>query len=246
MMVLTPPPSCSRHLDGPVTNTSRSDTQRENTTENAITVSSPLAATVTQEVQAAESPDVLARPQPELTRPINPLSPSLTIRLYTSHFLSTWNSRVFEFAAVLFLASIFPQTLLPMSVYALVRCGAAIVFSPAVGHWIDKSDRLVVVRASIVGQRMAVAASCGILWAMESKRDMSTNMKQSLFAVTVLLACVEKLCSVANLVSVERDWVCRRNLFWRPKGIHKLTLPLGGCYYGRKRAFSPRFVAPRR
>lgn len=40
-------------------------------------------------------------------------------RLYTSHLLSTWNSRLFEFGAVLFLASIFPGTLMPMSVCAL-------------------------------------------------------------------------------------------------------------------------------
>ncbi|KAG7284860.1 hypothetical protein NEMBOFW57_009475 [Staphylotrichum longicolle] len=45
---------------------------------------------------------------------------SLEIRLYVSHFPSTWNSRLFEFAAVLFLASIFRDTLLPMSVYALM------------------------------------------------------------------------------------------------------------------------------
>ncbi|KAJ3979583.1 hypothetical protein F5890DRAFT_908922 [Lentinula detonsa] len=40
------------------------------------------------------------------------------ISLYISHFLSTWNSRVFEFGAVLYLATIYPGTLLPMSIYA--------------------------------------------------------------------------------------------------------------------------------
>ncbi|KFY71732.1 hypothetical protein V498_10133, partial [Pseudogymnoascus sp. VKM F-4517 (FW-2822)] len=35
----------------------------------------------------------------------------VTNRLYISHFLSTWNSRVFEFGAALYLASIFPGTL---------------------------------------------------------------------------------------------------------------------------------------
>ena len=42
-------------------------------------------------------------------------------RLYTSHALSTWNSRLFEFGAFLFLAKIYPLTLLPASVYALAR-----------------------------------------------------------------------------------------------------------------------------
>ena len=70
-------------------------------------------------------------------------------RLYVSHFLSTWNSRVFEFGAVLYLATIFPGTLLPMSVYAFTRGLAAIVFAPAVGQYIDGGDRLQVVRLSI-------------------------------------------------------------------------------------------------
>ena len=70
-------------------------------------------------------------------------------RLYISHFLSTWNSRVFEFGAVLFLANIFPDTLLPSSIYALVRAASAICFSPAIGSAIDRMDRLAVVRFSI-------------------------------------------------------------------------------------------------
>lgn len=70
-------------------------------------------------------------------------------RLYVSHFLSTWNSRVFEFGAVLYLATIFPGTLLPMSVYAFARGLAAIMFAPAVGQYIDGGNRLQVVRISI-------------------------------------------------------------------------------------------------
>lgn len=70
-------------------------------------------------------------------------------RLYKSHFLSTWISRVFEFGAVLYLAAIYPGTLLPMSVYAFLRGLSAIVFAPAVGHSIDTGNRLRVVRLSI-------------------------------------------------------------------------------------------------
>ncbi|CAK7562635.1 MAG: hypothetical protein SEPTF4163_000483 [Sporothrix epigloea] len=94
---------------------------------------------------------------------------ALAARLYISHFLSTWNTRVFEFAAVLFLADIFPNTLLPMSVYAIVRGLAAIVFAKAVGDYIDRGDRLAVVRTSILSQRAAVIVSCGVFWVMMNK-----------------------------------------------------------------------------
>ena len=73
----------------------------------------------------------------------------VSTKLYVSHFLSTWNSRSFEFGAVLFLASIFPRTLLPLSIYALVRSSSAIVLGPAIGSTIDRSGRLGVVRGSI-------------------------------------------------------------------------------------------------
>lgn len=77
------------------------------------------------------------------------LSKSVTRRLYISHFLSTWNSRSFEFAAVLFLAAIFPGTLLFLSIYALVRSASAIAFAPLLGRTIDTKNRLQVVRFSI-------------------------------------------------------------------------------------------------
>lgn len=70
-------------------------------------------------------------------------------RLYLSHALSTWNSRLFEFGAFLFLANIYPNTLLPASVYALARAASAALLSPYLGSYIDRADRLKAVRVSI-------------------------------------------------------------------------------------------------
>ncbi|KAI9652206.1 MAG: hypothetical protein M1829_001815 [Trizodia sp. TS-e1964] len=128
-------------------------------------------------------------------------------RLYISHLLSTWNSRVFEFGAVLYLASIFPGSLLPMSIYALSRSAAAILFSPAIGQYIDRGNRLHVVRLSIVLQRFVVAASCAIFYMLAIGLPLERGEKTGLLVLLALLACVEKLCAIMNLVSVERDWV---------------------------------------
>ncbi|RMZ76630.1 hypothetical protein DV738_g4849, partial [Chaetothyriales sp. CBS 135597] len=133
--------------------------------------------------------------------------------LYTSHFLSACNSRVFEFGAVLYLATIFPATLMPMSVYAVSRGLAAVLFSPLLGRFIDRTDRLQVVRWSIVLQRFVVAVSCALMWAMlkvERSRNAGSGGDRSspgrvqyvCLAVLALLACVEKLAAVLNLVSV--------------------------------------------
>lgn len=77
------------------------------------------------------------------------LAPGIANRIYVSHFLSTWNSRVFEFGAVLYLATIFANTLMPMSLYALTRGISAAIFSPTVGRYVDAGSRLQVVRLSI-------------------------------------------------------------------------------------------------
>ena len=128
-------------------------------------------------------------------------------RLYISHFLSTWNSRVFEFGAVLFLARIFPGTLLPPSVYALMRAASAICFAPAVGRCVDRLDRLKTVRLSIIGQRGAVVLSCLCFWALSTNAPGFLGLRPALLAILVLLACMEKLCSIMNLIAIERDWV---------------------------------------
>jgi hypothetical protein len=104
------------------------------------TLKSPRGNDIVQDVSPATKAASL---------PTHGISTAITRRLFISHFLSTWNSRVFEFGAVLFLASIFPKTLLPMSVYALSRGTSATIFSPSVGRYIDTGNRLQVVRLSI-------------------------------------------------------------------------------------------------
>ena len=145
-------------------------------------------------------------------------------KLYLSHFLSTWNSRVFEFGAVLYLATIYPGTLLPMSIYAFTRGISAVVFAPAVGQYIDTANRLQVVRLSIgtrfhlrlpltansavlVVQRIAVSTSCAIFYILAVPWPLGRGGKTGLLVALSLLACIEKLCSVMNTVAVEKDWV---------------------------------------
>lgn len=76
-------------------------------------------------------------------------SSAITWRLYLSHFLSTWSSRSFEFGSVLFLAHIYPDTLLYLSIYAMCRSAAGIALSTNIGKAIDRNARLQVVRLSI-------------------------------------------------------------------------------------------------
>lgn len=129
-------------------------------------------------------------------------------RFYLSHFLSTWNSRTFEFGAVLFLANLFPGDLVPASVYALFRALSAICFAPLIGRYVDRGDRLEIVRHSIVGQRTAVVLSCILLWMMPDRYLLTPLLLRFIWLGSLAaLACVEKLCSIMNSIAIERDWV---------------------------------------
>ncbi|PWW77267.1 hypothetical protein C7212DRAFT_357277 [Tuber magnatum] len=165
--------------------------------------SAPNTQSATEPLLPTASPPP---PPPPPPRPHQHLPKGITLRLYLSHLLSTWNSRVFEFGALLFIASLYPNTLLPGSLYALVRGVSAVLCSPRVGRYVDSGDRLRVVRVSIVAQRVAVVLSCGGLLAV---RDGVGGMVGGVVMMGVLavLACCEKLASVGNLVAVERDWV---------------------------------------
>ncbi|OOQ87965.1 iron-regulated transporter [Penicillium brasilianum] len=153
---------------------------------------------------AEDAASIISRDE---NHPQNQISTRITHRLYISHFLSTWNSRVFEFGAVLYLATVYPGTLLPLSAYALSRGLVAIVFSSAVGYYIDVGNRLQVVRVSIVLQRLVVAASCVIFYILTIGLPMRRVVDVFLLATLTFLACIEKLCSILNMVSVEKDWV---------------------------------------
>ena len=170
------------------------------------------------EIQLLSSTVSLTSSEEQLDNPVSPFditeelesngnASAIKRSLYISHSLSTWNSRVFEFGAVLMLAHIYDDTLLPASLYALARAASAVCLSPIVGRYVDQEDRLKVVRRSIVGQRMAVILSCSAFWILAAHRAIFPLAKSFLFGILAALACVEKLCSIMNLIAIERDWV---------------------------------------
>ena len=113
-------------------------------TEDTLSAAEPAQTPVSIPIISPNDAD----PQTHPNAP-NPTPHHTLLNLYLSHTFSTWNSRSFEFGAVLFLAHIFPTTLLPLSIYALIRSASAIVLGPTVGRVIDQRGRLGVVRFSI-------------------------------------------------------------------------------------------------
>ncbi|KAF2399679.1 hypothetical protein EJ06DRAFT_511875 [Trichodelitschia bisporula] len=141
---------------------------------------------------------------PPITSP--PPSPILP-KLYLSHTLSAWNSRAFEFATVLFLTALFPGTLFYASLLALIRALSTTLLAARIGAYLDATDRLAAVRASIVTQRLSVALSCAALFGLHAATARHGPVFWLCFPAAVLAACTEKLAAIANTIAVERDWV---------------------------------------
>ncbi len=63
-----------------------------------------------------------------------------------------------------------------------------------------------------VAGRAAVILSCIGFWGLDTFTRISFSTRWGIFSALTLLSCVEKPCSVLNLVAVERDWVNRTTL----------------------------------
>ena len=57
-------------------------------------------------------------------------------------------------------------------------------------------------------QRITVTVSCVVFFLLSSGWGKEMDLQYASLAVLAALACIEKLCAVMNMVSVERDWVC--------------------------------------
>jgi len=156
--------------------------------------------------------------------------------LYISHFLSMWNSRGYEFGAVLFTASAYPSTLAASSIRGMIVTVSMLFLSPSIGRWIDYSpSRLRTLRLSIFYQRLAIIISC-VAWYYlvgnqfaksetlfkdgdakqftltkddDGTLDDCKALKVLVIAIAMALGVAERIGAVANRLSMERDWVSR-------------------------------------
>lgn len=115
------------------------------------------------------------------------------------------------------MGTLFPSTLLPVSVVLLLENVACAALSSSMGAWVDNTGRLMVVRVSLVLQNLAVLASAGALLCLYAYREepdgpgVLDETPPLLAVLAFLLLCVcnaaASLFSIASSLSVERDWV---------------------------------------
>ncbi|KAJ8613049.1 hypothetical protein MRB53_037101 [Persea americana] len=141
------------------------------------------------------------------------LTSSQARSLYFSHALSTWNVRMYEFAAVRLSNSCIYAAMLMVVHRGIAVDLASLLLSSSIGSAIDNSStRLRPLLLSISANRACVmTACCGwyILVGTSSfaPGNASSTARTMVFACTVSFGVVERLSGVANRISMERDWV---------------------------------------
>ncbi|KAI0334124.1 hypothetical protein GY45DRAFT_1270953 [Cubamyces sp. BRFM 1775] len=160
-------------------------------------------------------PGLHGGPEPETRPEETRLNRTALATLLVQHFSNSWGLRTAEFGVYLLLVSLFPDTLLPASIYGFATTAAGIVLSGWAGRLVDEHHNLRVVRASIVIIKFAActmyAATLVLLYrlppASDSTRPWTTSLASAMFALIVIGGCVHNLSGTTISVAVEREWV---------------------------------------
>jgi iron-regulated transporter 1 len=139
--------------------------------------------------------------------------------LYASYFFAAWGDRMWEFAAIVFLLEIFPDTLFPASLFGFAECLAGIIMGPQNGAYIDTTDRLRVLRTSIIGQNSVIfVASLVFAIAIAQGTSWSYAGKGVVMVIITIAGMIAKVSSSLNKVSIHKDWcvvMAKKNAAWQ-------------------------------
>ncbi|KAF2973430.1 hypothetical protein GQX73_g54 [Xylaria multiplex] len=164
-----------------------------------------------------DSHDTVPDFKPGLTR-------AQAFNLYLSHSFSTWNARGYEFAAILFTAAAYPDTLVAAGLRMVIIYIAMILLSSSVGHWVERSpNRLRTLLSTIFCNRASVILGSFFWLLILSQENLLTSdtdtvpprfalprndtLKGVVFAIAIGFGIIERLSASGNMISMERDWV---------------------------------------
>lgn len=108
----------------------------EPTEEQALLVGNEQAAARTRTHTESSEATSLELSSSEVFDPERPLMAKMS--LYTSHLMSTWGQRMWEFAVGLIMLEMYPSTLALVSAFGLVDGLAKVLSGSFVGSYIDR------------------------------------------------------------------------------------------------------------
>ncbi|CAO1622252.1 unnamed protein product [Parajaminaea phylloscopi] len=172
----------------------------------------PLAILAVHDRPAHQDEDEEQRPAtPVSTQEDAPIDTIALVCLAVQHASSSWGYRAAEFAFPLYLIDIFPNSLVPASVYGIVLLLFSLFCSPLLGTYIDatRRRRLQTVRIFIASQKASVAVSYAAfaLLLYFGASQLQPSVRWAAFVGLSLVGTIVVLSNTGIAVAVERDWV---------------------------------------
>ena len=131
-------------------------------------------------------------------------------QLYTMHFMFAFSSRMWQFGIVLFMAYLTNNSLFFVAMAGFASCLMLSLTAPSIGRALDRTDRLVAVRNTLIVKGVSVIAGyvlCGVLARTKHGDDaVDPHKYPSIYAIPILCAIAQVAFSAVPLC-VEKDWI---------------------------------------
>ncbi|XP_067649774.1 solute carrier family 40 member 1-like [Haliotis asinina] len=139
-------------------------------------------------------------------------SKNITLRVYCSHFLSTWGDQMWCFGVGLFLIELSPTSLLLTAVNGLATGITVLLAGALVGAWVDRTHRLTAAQVALALQNTFVALCACALCIHLSCHGLIVSLWNGWlmtlsYASIIFFAVLADLSSAARILIIERDWV---------------------------------------
>ena len=94
---------------------------------------------------------------------------------------------MWNFAIGLYLIELTSGSFQLSAVYGLVWTPVAFLFAPVVGHWIDRSDRLNIIRTALMAQNLIIIIDAMIIYILFENTYVNNNVVKFVYAMVIYL-----------------------------------------------------------
>ncbi|ELT96968.1 hypothetical protein CAPTEDRAFT_165404 [Capitella teleta] len=132
--------------------------------------------------------------------------------LYANFLCSQWGDWMWLFASGLYLVHLDDNLLRLAASFGFAGGGCVLLFGGLIGEWVDRHQRLYVVRVTLFTQNMSVmlsAISVGFALHLEATGHplWQGPLRSVLEATIIIFAILAQLASIGYKISIEKDWL---------------------------------------
>ncbi|RWS09082.1 solute carrier family 40 member 1-like protein [Dinothrombium tinctorium] len=140
----------------------------------------------------------------------NKLSKKVLFLFYLNRVLSSWGDRTWQFAVGIYLIKLLPGSFFLQGIQGIGTSVAIILFTPIIGRWIERANRLTEGRVliSLTNGSAFISSTCVALYFLRD--HFSANIAKIITQVCplglLIFSISAKLWSTSYTIALEKDW----------------------------------------